>query len=65
MKGYELCREVKTGYPETKVIGTSGAIGEERREFIGQYRKAGADAFIEKPFELKDVLSKIKELLGE
>ena len=62
MDGYQACRLLKTDalYADIPIIlFTSKALGDF--DEIGD--KAGADAFVAKPFDLKVLLAKIEELL--
>ncbi len=49
MDGFRLCRFMKTEFPDTRVIGMSGAWGEKA------FRKAGADVCLSKPFNIHDL----------
>jgi excisionase family DNA binding protein len=61
MDGLELCRIIK-GLDETndiEFIVVSGYIDEDNRE---KFRKLGIDNFIEKPFKVEELISKVIEL---
>ena len=62
MNGYELCRRLKTD-PKTKNIRVimCSTKGEEFDLYWG--KKQGADDYIVKPFQSKEFLGKIKQLL--
>ncbi|MCK5164397.1 MAG: response regulator [Desulfobacula sp.] len=52
MNGFELMSKVREKYPEKIFIIMSGVSDYERRS-----QKAGADAFLAKPFEINDLFS--------
>jgi DNA-binding response OmpR family regulator len=49
MDGFRLCRFMKAEFPDTRVIGMSGARGEKA------FRNAGADVCLSKPFNIQDL----------
>ena len=59
--GIELCREVRTRFPDTPIIFMSAAAHEHT---IEQATSAGADRYFVKPFDPYDIKEVIKELLG-
>ncbi len=62
--GYKVCRMLKfdEAYKDIPVIMLTGRTQEEDRK---KGLQMGADAYIVKPFESKNLLMKIEELLGE
>lgn len=62
MNGYELCRTIKSN-PETKDLPV--VICSEKGEDFDRYwaMKQGADAYIAKPFEEKELIATIKQVL--
>lgn len=62
MNGYELCRRLKTD-PKTQNVRVvmCSTKGEEFDRHWGM--KQGADAYIVKPFQSKDFLGTVKQLL--
>lgn len=62
--GYKVCRMLKfdEAYKNIPVIMLTGRTQEEDRK---KGLQMGADAYIVKPFESKNLLMKIEELLGE
>lgn len=62
MNGYEVCRRLKTD-PKTKNVPVviCSSKGEEFDRYWGM--KQGADAYISKPFQPKELLGTIKQLL--
>lgn len=56
--GRDICKDIKTFYPNIKVILISAS-----RPMLQDSEYCGADATIEKPFELSKILSKLKNLL--
>ncbi len=61
MDGAQLIREVKKIMPDLNVICISGYAEEQMREKIGSDQ---AVHFLPKPFSLKQLASKVKELMG-
>ncbi len=62
MNGYELCRKLKTDPKTQKVrVLMCSTKGEEFDRYWGM--KQGADAYIVKPFQPKDLLGTVKQLL--
>jgi len=62
MNGYKVCQLLKADpkYKTIPIIISSGRTPQEIRK-VG--KEVGADAFISKPFEAEELLTKIKELL--
>lgn len=62
--GYQVCRLLKFDekYRHIPIIMLTARSQQEDREW-GQ--KVGADYYLTKPFEPKELLGKIKELIGE
>lgn len=62
MNGYEVCRQLKTD-PNTENVPVimCSSKGEEFDKYWGM--KQGADAYIAKPFEPKELIGTIKQLL--
>jgi DNA-binding response OmpR family regulator len=60
MGGIELCRKVREKKDVPVIILTS----ETTYEAVKQAKDAGADIFIGKPFEPKDLRDSVKELIG-
>ena len=62
MDGIEMCRRLKAGQPDVRVIFLT--VHAERTAIARGYR-AGADDYVVKPFELQDLLKRIRQLLQE
>lgn len=64
MDGYEVCKILKNDpqYSKIPIIFLSARAQEDNMK-IGEEKSA--DAFVKKPFETADLLSKIKELLKD
>jgi len=65
--GFELCQEVKRapGARHTPVILMSAVYRHPERDPAYAHRVAGADAYFCKPFELRDLLARVRALLGD
>ncbi len=55
--GSQIIQELRAGFPATRVIAMSAVHTEESRAL-------DLDGRIEKPFSLKDVLEKVKDVLA-
>jgi CheY-like chemotaxis protein/phosphoribosyl 1,2-cyclic phosphodiesterase len=64
MHGYELCERLKgaAGLPGVKVLVASSKLFPAD---IAQAKKAGADAYITKPYNVADLRAKVGELLAD
>ncbi|NCO75409.1 MAG: response regulator [Cyanobacteria bacterium] len=62
MNGYEVCRNIKSN-PKTKNVPVliCSSKGEDFDRYWGM--KQGADAYIAKPFQPKELIATIKQLL--
>jgi PleD family two-component response regulator len=58
--GFELCRKVREELETPVIILTS----ETTYQAVEQAKEAGADIFIGKPFDPKDLRDSVKELIG-
>lgn len=64
VSGYEICQDVRMdpGLADVKILMmTARGSALERRKGLA----LGADGFIAKPFELKDLRAEVRRLLGE
>ena len=62
MDGPSLVRQVRSERPELKVIFISGYTEDAFRKRLGE---DGGIEFLPKPFSLKQLAAKVKEVLGE
>lgn len=62
--GLEVIRELKSGFPDVKIIAISGGGGFETDTYLMAASRMGADRVIEKPFEMQDLLDAVQQLLG-
>jgi CheY-like chemotaxis protein len=62
MNGMEVMLRLKTLYPGAEVLVASGFFSNREKE---QLRAGGARGFLDKPFRLKELQSRIEEALGE
>jgi DNA-binding response OmpR family regulator len=62
MNGYEVCKILKSdeNYRQIPIIMLTARVNEED-EMKG--KEAGADVYMGKPFELDDLVAKVRELL--
>ncbi len=61
MGGERTLEELRKAHPAVKILITSGyPVRGERRKLIEE----GASAFLAKPYKLKDLLTKLREVLG-
>jgi two-component system OmpR family response regulator len=58
--GIKVCEQIKGQYPATKVVAITGYATQENQD---RMTKAGADAFLSKPFRMKAMLAVVRELL--
>jgi len=63
-EGLETIRILKQGYPTVKIIAISGGgrIGPEA--YLPAAMELGADRIFAKPFDVKDLIAAVQELLG-
>jgi DNA-binding response OmpR family regulator len=63
-EGVETIMEFKHDYPEVKIIAISGGgfIGPD--PYLSLAKKLGADSVLAKPFELKELLKLVEDLLA-
>ena len=63
-EGLETIRILKQGYPAVKIIAISGGgrIGPEA--YLPAAMELGADRIFTKPFDVKELISAVQELLG-
>ncbi len=64
IKGYEVCRRLKEN-PETKHIPVIIITASGVKYASDQCRDAGADEYIRKPYELDELIAKVKRRLKE
>lgn len=60
--GFSVCASIKKNYPATRVIAITGFGSDEVKENILQ---AGADEYIEKPYDITDLPGMIHEVLSK
>jgi DNA-binding response OmpR family regulator len=63
--GLEVIRELKTANPSVKVIAISGGGKTRAPIYLEMARKLGADQTLNKPFELKQLMRSVEDLLRE
>ena len=62
-EGMETLQEIKRDYPGTKVIVVSGGGRSSPDMYLETAKGLGADATLGKPFEAKELLTTIKNIL--
>lgn len=63
MNGYELCKYIK-GNDKLKDIKVCFLSAKSAPEDIQKGREMGADDYVQKPFDNRTILSKVKTLIG-
>jgi two-component system cell cycle sensor histidine kinase/response regulator CckA len=61
MNGLEVIQRLKTLYPEAEVLVASGFFTNREKELL---TAGGARGFLDKPFRLGELRSRIEEILG-
>ena len=64
VSGFEICQQIRLdpAFDQTRVVlMTAAGGGMERRKGLA----LGADDFVQKPFDLADLIAKVKVLTGE
>ncbi len=64
-EGLETIRGMKKLQPELKIIAMSGGGKISADNYLETAKIFGASSIIEKPFSQQDMISSVKELLGE
>ncbi|GHB31002.1 response regulator transcription factor [Mongoliitalea lutea] len=59
--GYEVCKHVKSEYPNMKVIFLTA---KSKQQDVQKGLNLGADMYLTKPFSTKDLVTKVKTLLN-
>ena len=62
LDGFQVCKMMKEGHPDIQIIAITGHGDPEVKKMI---LKAGADEYIEKPFNLEELAERVRELMGE
>ncbi len=66
MNGYEGIRQIKRNWPDVPVIAMSAGAGDGGRDkTLLKARNIGADAILQKPFTIPDLIRKIEYLLNK
>ncbi len=60
-EGIETIRDIRQGYPESKIVAVSGAFG---GSYLKMAELLGADATLPKPIEPRQLLAAVCKLLG-
>lgn len=62
--GFEICQELRQD-PERRDVKIIMLTAKGRETEVAKGLALGADAYVTKPFSTKDLLAKVRELLGE
>jgi DNA-binding response OmpR family regulator len=62
--GYEVCQQLKSD-PATRAIKVVVLSAKGRDVEVAKARELGADAYITKPFSTRDLVARVREMLGE
>jgi CheY-like chemotaxis protein len=65
LDGLEFIRKLRADLPQAKIIAMSGGGPTGRADLLGVAAALGASRTLRKPFEPRDLLTAIQELLGE
>lgn len=63
-EGIETIVEIKRDFPEIKIIAISGGGQSDPETYLALAKKLGAERTLAKPFEMKELLKTVEELLG-
>lgn len=63
-EGLEMIREVRSRFPEMKIIAISGGGRLDSGEYLEPARHFGAARILRKPFQKKDMVAAVSELLN-
>ncbi len=62
--GLDVIRELKADFPEVKIIAISGGGRLGKETYLKAASGMGADRVVGKPFEIKDLVDDVREVLG-
>lgn len=62
--GIETIIEIRKTHPQMKIIAVSGGGRAKFVEFLEIANRAGADAVLQKPFRMAELLDRVNRLLG-
>jgi len=63
-EGIETIVEIKRSFPEIKIIAISGGGQNDPETYLELAKKLGAERTLAKPFEMKELLKTVEDLLG-
>ena len=63
-EGLETIRELRSEYPEVKIIAISGGGRDIDLDFLPLAKQLGALRTLKKPFDRQEMLDAVKEVLG-
>ena len=64
-EGLETIRELRKNNPNMKIIAISGGLEEGGIDVLDIAKRFGADRVLRKPFEVKEFLSMVREILNK
>ena len=65
MDGIELITRIRSRFPDTKIVATSGGGSVVPHTYLNQARSLGATVSIRKPISLRQVIDLVKKIAGE
>ena len=64
MDGLELIAQVREQFPETKIVSVSGGARHAQVDYLESSRLLGVHAALQKPFDVKELLARVRELIA-
>ncbi len=73
-EGFELIRDIKQNYPDVKIVAITGGGSKKnlkgdvimgKDDILGFVNKFGADATLQKPFKLAELLDSVENCLSD
>ena len=62
-EGLETIRELRKNNPHMKILAISGGLDQEGMDMLDIAKRFGADRVLRKPFEVKEFLNVVQEIL--
>ncbi len=61
-EGFETIAKIRQDYPDIKIMAISGGLRQGNLDVLSMAAALGADDVLSKPFELRDLLSRLSRL---